>query len=73
VADVEGSTREGVDRRAISTAVVGEHAFDGDTMPTVESDGSAEETRGGRCFLIVEHLCVGKAAVVVDGDVDALP
>src|SRR5437764_5436894 len=73
VTDAERATGERVDRGAVATAVVGEHAFDGDPVSTVEGDGTAEEAGRGRGFLIGEHLRVGEAAVDVDGDVDVLP
>ena len=44
-----------------------------DAVAAVEGEGAAEEADGGRGFLVGEHLGVGEAAVVVDGDVDVLP
>src|SRR4249920_756609 len=70
VADAERATRDVVDHGAVAAAVIGEYALDGDPVPAVESDGTAEEGGGGACFLVGEYLGVGEAAVVVDSDVD---
>ena len=56
----------------VGGAVVGEDPLDADAVAAVEGDGAAEEADRGRCLLVGEHLGVGEAAVVVDGDVDVL-
>jgi len=71
--DAECAAGEGVDRGAVTAAVVGEHPFDCDPVSAVEGDGAAEEASGRACRLIGEHFRVGEAAVGVDGDVDVLP
>src|SRR3990172_227091 len=73
VLDPELSAGKRVHYRDVGAAVVGEQLLDLDPVAAVEADGAAEEAGRGRRLLIGQHLRVGEAAVVVDGDVHVLP
>lgn len=73
VLDPELSAGKRVHDRDVGAAVVGEQLLDLDPVAAVEADGAAEEAGRSRRFLIRQHLGVGEAAVVVDGDVHVLP
>jgi len=48
VADAKGAAGNGVDRRAVGRAVVGQQALDDDAMAGKERDGATEKAdRGG--------------------------
>jgi len=72
VFDLQPSAGDRVDDRDVGAAVVAEDRFDRDPVASEEGDGAAQEAGGGRCFLVGQHLGVGQAAVIVDGDVDEL-
>ena len=58
---------------AIAGTVIGEHAGDGDAEAGVVIDGSLQESRRRRRFLVRQDLREGDAGVVVDGDMHVLP
>ena len=58
---------------AITGAVVGEQAADGDAVLGVEGDGGAQKGDGGWGLLVGQHAGEGEAGVIVDGDVQSLP
>ena len=70
--DSEPSAGECVDDADVGAAVVGEQLLDCDPVAVVEGDCSAKESGSRHRFLVRQHLGVGEAAVVVDGDVDVL-
>ena len=69
----EQAAGDGVDRRAITGAVVAHHALHRDPVAGVESDRAAQESRCGGALLVCEHLDVGQASGVIDADVHELP
>src|ERR671918_843841 len=73
VLDGEAATAERMDRRDVGGAVVGEDSLHLDPVAAVEGERSSEEADCRPRLLVREHLGVGEAAVVVDGDVDVLP
>jgi hypothetical protein len=64
---------ERVHDRAVTGAVACQHPLDADSVTAEEGNGAAEEAGGGRAFLVVEHLDVGKPGRDIDGDVYELP
>ena len=68
----EAAAGDGVDDASVGGAVVGDHALDFDAVAAEEAQGAGEEAHSGGRLLVGEHLGVGEAAVVVDGDVDVL-
>src|SRR4051812_35620958 len=73
VAQTEGAAGDGVQLGAITRAVVGHHALDGDAVVAVEGDGAAQESSDGGGLLVGKYFGVGQARGVVDGDVDVVP
>src|SRR5918996_1722436 len=73
VLDAEAATAERMDRRDVGGAVIGEDSLHLDPVAAVEGERSSEEADCRPRLLVREHLGVGEAAVVVDGDVDVLP
>src|SRR3954471_21777286 len=73
VAQTEGAAGDGVQLGAITRAVVGHHALDGDAVAAVEGDGAAQESSDGGGLLVGKYFGVGQARGVVDGDVDVVP
>jgi hypothetical protein len=67
------ATGVGEEHRAIGGSVVGEEGLRSDALEGVPVEGSLEESRRRFAFLVRENLHVGKAGVVVDADVGALP
>src|SRR5829696_9682289 len=59
--------------RAVGRAVVGQHALDADAVAGEVSERSREKADGSAGLLVAEHLGVGQAGGVVDGDVYVLP
>src|SRR5215218_4063506 len=73
VADAERAAGEGVDRRAITGAVVGHHGLDGDAVAGVERDRALQESDGRGRLLIGEDLDVGQPGRVIDADMHEFP
>ena len=73
MAKPERAACERVRDRAVAGAVVGHHPLDPDPGVAEVGDRAAEEADRGRCLLVLEHLNVGQAGSVVDGDVHVLP
>jgi|SRR5271157_2348200 len=58
---------------SIAAAVVGQDPFDADAMSAVETPGASQEVGRGSRRLVGQLLGIGKATVVVDRDVNAVP
>jgi len=70
-AECHDSSAESV--RAITVAVVGEQAADGDAEGSIVSHGSPEESNSGSSGESGQDLGKGNAGMVIDGDVEVLP
>lgn len=57
----------GKGEQAVVTAVIGEGHLDSHPCPGKRQDGAPKEAGRGGTTVVVQHLGVGKAAVVVDG------
>src|SRR6476620_7012331 len=57
----------------VTAAVIGEHALHDDAASSKPVDGATQEGRGRGAGLIRKDFDVGRAAVVIDGDVDIFP
>jgi hypothetical protein len=73
VAEAELVTEAAKDAGAVTGAVVGEQAANGNAEAGVVGDGSMEKGSRGRGFLVRQDLREGDAGVVIDGDMDILP
>ena len=71
--DAQGAARDRVHRRDVGATVVCHHGLDGDPVPLVEADRSAQEADRGGAFLVSEDLGIREAGGVVDRDVNVLP
>ena len=70
VSDACGLERLVPDAGAVTGAVVGQYALDGDAEVGEERLCPAPESGGGLLAFVGEDLAVGQAGVVVDGGVD---
>src|SRR5205823_5232522 len=73
VADPERPAGDRVNRSAVRGPVIGQDALDSDSVPGEELDRSSEERDHGGRLVVWQHLGVGEAGAVIDGDVDVLP
>ena len=72
-AEAELVTETAKDAGAITGAVVGKQAADGDAEAGIVIDGSLQKSGSGRGLLIGQNLREGDTRMVINGDVDILP
>src|SRR6266508_3253519 len=73
MADLVAVARGGEDLGEVAGAVVGHDAFDTHASLGEPGDCAFHEPGTRRAFFVVEDLDVDRPAVVINGDVDAVP
>ncbi|WEK51567.1 MAG: hypothetical protein P0Y66_06120 [Candidatus Kaistia colombiensis] len=57
----------------VGAAIVRHQAGDGDAMALEPGDGPGDKGAGGALLLVRQHLCIGEARGIIDGDMEAFP